>query len=193
VASPSWLSRLEATAQTACVDYQLGAAAAAPWLRCNGDRAEMAAVPRTGPPHPPWAHSAEQCSAQRARMLATFGVACLRVSRPVLPIRSHREQRCESHALASIRLSSAGHHRRRPVPVGRARCSVESQVENEAHEQGTDPLPRRARRLKGLKLSSPRDVALAQVGCPRRQRCAALCHRQRRGSASLVLRGRGAA
>jgi hypothetical protein len=58
------------------------------------------------------------------------------------------------------------------VPVGRARCSVESQVENEAHENGTDALPRRARRLKGLKLSSPRDVALAQVGRPRAYLCA---------------------
>jgi len=42
---------------------------------------------------------------------------------------------------------------------------IESQVGKEAHE-GTVAAPRRARRLKGLKLSSPRDVALAQVVLP---------------------------
>ena len=172
---PRELPRLGATVRCPCVASQMGSSRGSRMAEMQQGtesswqpyRVRVRLI-RHGPTHR--TARTDVLPANRETMLASYGAACSPVPRPVFPIRSHREsQRRESHALASIRLGvcTAGDRRRRLLPAGRARCSVEmeSQVGNEAHE-GTVAAPRRARRLKGLKLSSPRDVALAQVVLP---------------------------
>lgn len=79
----------------------------------------------------------------------------------------YHEQRRESHAHASIRRVTplCG---RRLARLGLRRlglrCRGESVESQSQANKGTDV--KRARRLKGLKLHQPRDVALAQVGLP---------------------------